>query len=236
MKRTPTGNIDLMALLQKREPLVDELRLCVSEVNGGLVALRHPLLYIVPYSDQMAAYANALFTQKQIEVERSLKSKRFVRYIDLHEPPYRAQALLEVVSELPEEVAAQCFVNHLINTENVSQVKEDWLEIIECIGYESLQSLLNDFDADELEIYRGVCLKEGEELDLSPEGVGLSWSTNREIGEWFARREFAGNCSYALITMKIGAKHALGPFKTRESEVIVPPWEIVHGSITEEYL
>lgn len=173
-------------LMNKKEPLVPELadHLCQTE---HWKMLHHPLLISVPYHEQMNAVHNYQFRLKKEKAQQFLAEKNWERYVFLHERPYRVPALREAIclglkTASPEfwELVSQIW----IDTENVHQEYRTWLNIWQMPGS---YTVMDDGERkalaalpDAVEIWRGVKCREAAQ--------GLSWTTDKEKAEWFARR------------------------------------------------
>ncbi|MDA8753836.1 hypothetical protein N9N24_05000, partial [Candidatus Marinimicrobia bacterium] len=115
------------------------------------------------------------------------------------------------------------------------------------IGYDFILSMLHKTDnthlmmdeeeqkvydelPDMVKVYRGVGLKDDEELETDDE-LGISWSISKEKGEWFSNRFW--NNGY-LIEGEVKKEHIYGYLNGRqEQEVIVEPRFIENIKITK---
>lgn len=84
--------LDFAELIKRQEPLHDDLKpyLCDSRTAWG-ACLKHPLLFAIPYTEQMNALYNAQYQAKKEEIDESRKRKDWSRYIWFHERPYRLE-------------------------------------------------------------------------------------------------------------------------------------------------
>jgi hypothetical protein len=119
------------------------------------------------------------------------------------------------------------------------------------IGYDFILSILEKTDnthlmmneeeqkvydelPDIVKVYRGIGLKEDEELDVWgwDEGLGISWTISKEKGEWFSNR-FMNKKRY-LIEGWVKKENIFGYLNGRkEEEVIVEPKFVGDREITE---
>lgn len=230
-------------IMQKNEPLSPELMPYLSD-KGAFMAIQHPLLYDVPFLG-LAALSNARFAINKYRAEQFLEAQDYLGYINIHEKPYRISALLEVYENLEEGVCIEAFLENFISSENVSQAKDDWIGLVEYMGVEAIQQHLDDNEMLEpvdlsspgkIEIFRGICLKDSEELSTFSEHIGLSWTTDYEVAVRFANRFKTEGTTPVIFTAEAPFDCVIGPFNTRgEMEVIILP-EYISDLIEVEYL
>ena len=87
---------------------------------------------------------------------------------------------------------------------------------------------------DVVKIYRGVNLKEGDELDTDDYSydMGISWTIDKERGEWFGNR-FKGNDCY-LLEGEVDKSDIFCYFNSRkENEVVIRPFDIRNLKVTK---
>ncbi len=232
-------------VLQKKEPLNPELMPYLAD-KSGFMAIQHPLFYDVPFFPGGEALANARFAINQYLAEQYLEAKDYLGYISVHERPYRIDALLEVYDKLDAEVCIEAFLEHFVDSENVSQAKGDWIGLIEYMGVEAIQEHLNDREMLEpvnlsnpgkIEVFRGVCLQDASEPSTHPKHIGLSWTTDYDVAERFANRFTTKESIPVIISTEVSIENVIGPFNTRdEMEVIILPEHIILEQIDVNYL
>lgn len=173
-------------LFHKKEPLVPELVPYVE--MHPFPVLRHPLIYSVPYAEQMNAYLNACFHQKQKAVLDALAQGLHSRYVFLHERPYRLDALADIAYELSDVEYWELARDVYQDSGNVEELSDGWSEILTAdrpgrnafMTAEEIE-LLEEMP-QELSIWRGANARE----DLEK---GFSWSIQRKVAVWFAQRD-----------------------------------------------
>lgn len=150
------------------------------EQNGPLgPMLRHPLVYeIALFHNGMA---NAQYAAKRERLAQAEASADWHSYIFLHERPHRFDALLQV-QEMAGTVPADLVRSVWMDSENVWQNYEDWLQVLEDAG--------NIMDEDDQAAFdklpTTITVYRGAQADLNEDG--LSWTLDRDRAAWFARR------------------------------------------------
>lgn len=194
------------------------------EATGPLgPMLRHPLVYQVPYFNP--GMANRALRNKREALSDALDRGDLGQVIWLHERAYRTEALVRYVVGTDDEgvplplagmdqetrdLAASVWVD----SENLGQVDDTWEALLRdpIPGRLTLASVEEQAEfaslSDPLTVYRGEI-----------EDGGYSWSLDRRIAEFFARR-FGDHHEIVQGTV---AKVDVFGFLTRrnESEVLV---------------
>lgn len=193
------------------------------ESGLGLPMLGHPLVHDIMPNNGLA---NRAYAAKKQALAEAIAAEDWHRVVFLHERPYRCEALIDYVlgrDDSTEEVLplsrdASQEVRDLVtdvwtDSENIHQHVEDWLTITSdwspgdplLLGSEEERA---EFDQlpDTLILWRGDC-----------DDGGWSWSLDRKVGEFFARR-FSAN--HTLLTGVVSKKYVLG-FITRRNEAEV---------------
>jgi hypothetical protein len=202
-------------LAETNEPLHQDL-VPYLEKDGALgPQLRHPLVYQVPLFSN--GRANAYYLQKKSDLIDAVLHRKYSRIIFLHERPYRLQAFLSMVNDLPDEKYWSLLASIWTDTENAWQNLEQWRELFN--SDRPQRERLMDRDEilalsslpDTVKIYRG-CQK-GINED------GISWTLKRDKAEWFATRLDKDG---VVLEKEIQKKDIIAVFTNRnEFEVIV---------------
>lgn len=214
------------------EELHEDLKPYLQETSNRWMALRHPLVYVVPWFDAQAKQANAMYAYKQGEIAVALAEKDWAGYIWLHERPYRPEALLEIADLMDDDDYWDAVRDVWIDTENLWQWGTKKLRrILEANRPGRAEGLMDDMERANLAqmtqrvtIYRGY-----------PQGgtrKGWSWTLNRRRAEWFANRYTAPGDARNVIETTIDKDDIIAVFHGRnEAEVIIDPRSIT-GPIT----
>jgi hypothetical protein len=80
------------------EPLDKALEPWIGDSILG-AALKHPLVFMVPYTPHHNKMANKALRYKREAIARALTSRQFGTVIFLHEKPYRIEALFDLACE-----------------------------------------------------------------------------------------------------------------------------------------
>jgi hypothetical protein len=162
------------------EPLHPDLE---AHYDGDLV--HHPLL-IGPYQPGDYHRANRSYLAKRECAERALRDRNWWQYVFTHERPYRVHALLRCRKaglrgrEYWEQLG-ECW----IDSENIRQNRRQWQRLWhvdddgrKCAMDERARAHLASLP-EQIEVYRG-CRRRND--------AGWSWTTDRDVAEWFACR------------------------------------------------
>jgi uncharacterized protein len=216
---------NIQAVLDRQEELNPDLVPYLGEVEVFGEALRHPLVFGVPYSETMNALYNEQYKAKCQYRDKAAEEKNWGRWIFIHEKPYRFQKLLELVDNvrLPDKEFWEIFGSCWTNTENMWQMESEIRELLE-FGYQNPHTMMEDeerklFDSlpDEFTVYRGHqgCNEEG-----------LSWTLSSWRARWFANRWGCDNGEVSVATCSKDV--VIGIFLGRgELEVGVLPEELL---------
>lgn len=227
MTEVPEDVKDLFALMEadRHADLLPELENYVYEMEGlgGMKALKHPLCFEVPFFSP--GQANRRYLQQSRILAEAEEASDWHTCIFVHERAYRTDALLKYVigvNDFDEPVHTLAtlepefrdYVRDVwTDSENIAQNIPIWNHIFDVPDDCGL--LLGDAEEfaelpDEITVYRGDC----------PDG-GWSWSTDRAIAEFFAKR---WNEGWPLLTGTVEKKYVFGYLTNRgESEIMVNP-------------
>lgn len=211
------GALDLARMAE--EPLASELEDWIEESELFGPSLKHPLVFQVPLG--IPGLANRALEQKKVMLARALEEQDWHAYVWIHERPYRFTALQALIYDhpLPEEDRLALIRDVWIDSENVWQHFDEWIEIFETTDGDGL--MLDDEKArlaalpDPVPVYRGATLEVNEE--------GLSWTLDPTRARWFARR-FNHKGSGVIIHATVSPGDIVALFEGRsEDEVIILP-------------
>jgi hypothetical protein len=211
------------------EELHPELAQNLTEIDGlGMPALKHPLIYSVPYMPPLNKMLNAGFAQKKRELADCLLNANLNKAVFLHERPYRLDAFKDWVgligSRVPNGVYWETVRQVWTDSENVHECWDDWLLVWR-----------GDFERHRLRDRRmATSLKDRRDLDKMPETlkvwhgeehperIGMSWTLSRDIAAWFARR--FGKKGGKLYEGKVARSDVIAYMTSRgEEEILVEP-------------
>lgn len=215
------GLMELAAL--HNEPLHPDLVPYMHDGDSNrFPILSHPLVHeLFPVSGMV----NRAYLHKKERLFEATANEDWHTVVFLHERPYRCEALIDYVlgryddgSVIPLDRNASQEVRDLVtdvwtDSENIHQHVEDWLTITS--DWESGDPLLlgseeerAEFDRlpETLTLWRGDC-----------DDGGWSWSLDRKVGEFFAKRWSA---NHALLTGTVNKRDVFG-FITRRNEAEV---------------
>lgn len=213
-----------MDLINLETNLVPELQkhLGILELHSRtLIALRHPLVYSVPYfpHKETDEILNKTFEHKRKHILECLENKNFDSYLWMHERPYRIDAFRKIEKLLEDEIYWKLLAAIFIDTENLFQNRTTWAKLLssnrsnkEALMDSEERRFLKDL-SNEVKVYRGVSHPQQK---IS---TGLSFTLDKEKAFWFANRWDRKGKVYSGLVKK---KSILAYFSGRgESEVVI---------------
>lgn len=205
------------------EKLLPELAEYLCTTSFG-PAIRHPLVYEVPYMEALAGMANQRYRAKVEALAEAHEARKWNTVIYLHERPWRLDAFLGIADQLSDDEYWNLLGDIWTDTENLWQNYDEWHEALmaergarEQIMAPEERAFL-DAQPDEFTIYRGYHT-EGDSGPLR----GYSWTLSREKAEWFGKRR-AADMTPMLATATIRRDDVIAYFNERgEDEIVVLP-------------
>lgn len=235
------------ALQRAGEPLSPELEPYLSEASSGMPALRHPLVYQVPYFSQLAWQANDQLAHKNQSLARARQEGDWHSFVFLHERPYRLRAFqaAEQLSDswagrhpLDDEAYWELLGDVYADTENFWQESLGWGKALrsgrphrECFMSRDERQAFRELP-DELVLYRGI---NGRARKRS-----WAWTLDRDRGIFFAHRlagirEMKGSRPPSLVTATASRSDAVGYLSRRgESEIVADPAHVTVTRLEED--
>ena len=184
--------------------------------------IKHPLLFwIGPVTPNMVDYINKGIEAKRETLDRAFKDKNWSRYIYAHERPYRIDAFEEVMDEMTDEQYWENLSSIWVDSESIGMEAERWRGLLQS-NRGSREFFMNADEKEEFStlperftVYRGYSRGDKEEF-------GMSWSTDRNVAEWFARR-FSNDRQDIIVEELEVSKDGVFAYMTRrgEAEIIL---------------
>lgn len=211
------------------EDLDIELSQYVEEDHLLGHVLRHPLVYHVPFFEEASRFAN-----QQLEAKRDLLNEKLNRQdisgaVFLFERPYRIDAFVEYEGELNDKEYWELLSTLWIDSENIPQNWSVWLDLITSDRAERRFFMTDEdwdqFDAlpQKISVFQGIneSLENDHKVNSSEE---ISWSTSREVAEFFAKR-FGGK---GIVIEKVINKEEVFAYLTArgEQEILIIEGEL----------
>lgn len=169
------------------EPLDDELESYVDETDTGLVCLRHPLVYSIPYAEHLNRILNQQLRYKQQALKRALAHRDWHTVIFLHERPWRLDALLQIQGRMGPRQYWETVESVWTDSENIADNEEEW-RIALASPYSCRWAIMDKTERrtlkalpDLVPVYRGARFPDAAR-------DGLSWTTLPDTAHWFAHR------------------------------------------------
>jgi len=242
-----TGEFDLAAILAEGEKGLDpELQEYVEHEGGSLgwPMLRHPLVYAIPYSPEMAGLYNRQLKAKRDAVEKALANDRVEHAVWLHERAWRLDAFLRLVvgidpdttppSECPSlwempEAHVSLAMNIWTDSENITSYRPWWEAL--WAPESARRKTFPDGTREVLTDDEGARLFFGlpEEFTVfkggDPNGDSfLSWTLDHETAEFFARRVSGNEKPRKVISRRLQKSQVFAVMGNRgEQEVLALP-------------
>lgn len=141
--------------------------------------IHHPLIIEIIYDENFNTMINQRFKRKEQEVALALHNKDYSRYLFLHERPYRANALNEILHVIPKEKYWDLVHSVYIDTENYYENKKFW-DMVFTSTFDVPEKYKLQTEEKEVLVYRGFSEKGAER--------GISWTLDKEVAMWFANR------------------------------------------------
>lgn len=225
---------ELQDLMSKQEPLSAELEYYLEENEDlGWPMLRHPLVFSVPHFDAMNALVNQRLREKKLAVNKARNTRRWDRFIFLHERPYRLDAFMSVEDILPDKKYWSLLGDIWTDSENIRQNMSEWRHLLSShrpcryamMQQEERNVIKHDLPG-EVTVYRG----------FPGRGIqhGFSWSTNPVVAKFFARRLAGKDEARNLVVGTVAKKDVIAYFDGRsEQEVVVLPENVTVTKLIE---
>lgn len=220
-----SSNDELMRLMTEPEPLCPELEAYIRPGPIGGLCIHSPFYIDLFYREGYAGLANRSFKVKREKAEEYRAQRLWNRYIFLRERPYRLDAFLEIEHELRPGERWKLLRDIWDDSENIHEFLTEWKrlwagprpDLRHLVMERNERQALAAMD-DVIPVYRGAERKQ----DLA----GLSWTTDRKRGIWFARRLLHRGQPW-LAEGTVSKAKVMGYFTGRnESEVVAFPADV----------
>jgi hypothetical protein len=218
-------------LINTTQDLHPDLREYIETTDElGWILLKHPLVFGVPYTEQLNALYNEQYRCKKERLKESEDKEKWDSYIYLHERPYRFNALYAVKDKIKDHQEYwQLLASVWTDSENLWQVQRLLSRLLdpsrpgrEAMMGEDERELLSSLP-DEFLIYRG---------HQKNNQKGYSWTLSFWKARWFAKRfqvhGYDGEVSYALCNKSKVIALLLG---RNEVEVAINPKNLKIGKV-----
>jgi hypothetical protein len=196
--------------------------------TAGMRALRHPLVFDVPYFG-LNGRLNNRYEVMKAEVDAALAEKNWAKVIFTHERPYRADILrahAQTIMDQDQKLFWSILGEVWTDTENFWQSLDEWRDMWGDMWsddeMEHRREAMDDSERAALDglpevitVYRGI--------SYLPQISGLSWSLDRDKAMWFARR-YRQTEHRVLLTGEVAKSDVLAHFLGRgEFEIVALP-------------
>lgn len=211
-------NKQISDLGHKIEDLHPDLLDYLDLTSGSFPMLRHPLVYLVPYSTGMNAFLNKQYEQKKNAIQNCLNQKDYHGYVFMHERPYRINAFLEVADKIVAYMYWEILGDIWIDSENIFRSKKLWRKALNS-KKPHRKYFMSDEDRitfyqmpNEITVYRGYTIGLNKQ--------GFSYSLSEEKARWFAERF---NREKACVSMRKVKKEDIFAYTSarNEDEIII---------------
>jgi hypothetical protein len=173
-------------MMQKKEPLLPELKKYIKHRGTHLAGVYHPLLFFQAFiSFDHAALCNFIFLEKQKKLEEFRRDKKYILAVFLYERPHRLDAFLEIIKGAPDTDYWECLGGMWADTEFPSNAVKVWLNLLTS-KRSKREMMMSDSDRkafaklpNEIKIFRGYAGRKWK---------GISWTLDEEKAVWFAKR------------------------------------------------
>jgi hypothetical protein len=166
--------------------------------------LKHPLIFQVPYLEQMNNWINLHYEQVKIRLARFEAAQDYEGVVFCHERAHRFEKLYEISPHLEEARFWKLFSSVWIDSENLWQFKH----LIHILLRQENSHLMMDEEEQEafaklptdITVYRG---------HQRPNKNGYSWTLDRDKATFFARRFRQPGAKVTKLTIPKAHAHAL---------------------------
>jgi hypothetical protein len=219
---------DYMRMMNSDEALCEELQDCVSDMDvNGWKAVRHPLVYSVPYFEREAAILNKRLAMKEKRLEEYLEAGKVEAAVFLYERPYRLQAFLDHADgTLSGKRYWELLAHVWTDSENVWQNLDVWENLLFEHKWDKSKYFMSHVERlefekmpDELTVYRGVRDQR--------HWKGFSWTVDLDKAVWFANRYKKAKGDGKIIKGVVKKSDVLGYKSARGESEIVCHWNKV---------
>lgn len=217
-----------------RKSLEDLLHTQVDlELDASMPMLRHPLVYSVPYMQQLNGFLNQQLKAKQKAIKEATENQNWGRFVFMHERAYRLEALHMVEDQINSKAELwQLLAEVWTDSENIFECIDVWADIFEDCNPKEARTMMNESEQgtfaalpELVVVYRGFTKK--------PAQAGYSWTTSIETASFFANRLLRTESDPRwIVSGAIMKTDILACFDGRgESEIVALP-----GSVTNQQL
>lgn len=165
-------------------PTVDldpELRIFLDEF-----ALRHPLVFGIPYVKAMNGHYNKVLEIKSADVRQASLEKNWVSYLYLHERPYRLNAFLMIMDRMTDPEYWDLLRHIWTDSENIWQNVRVWKRLLKSARPFSERFMDEEERAALAALPEKVTIYRGYQKKLNRNG--LSFTLDRAIAVKLGRR------------------------------------------------
>lgn len=215
---------DLAELLATQCPLDPRLAKYQRTIEG-MPVLQHPLVYGVPYMAEMNAVYNRALEAKLELLERYKQTGHYASCLTLYERPWRLNAFVSYCSHLTPDEYWRNLGWIYSDSENLYQNRSEWRRVLSA-GVPGREHMMCGEERAELAamperltVYRGCSVKDHS---------GFSWTLERSVAEWFARR-FKREEGMVVLTATVDRGDVIAYLTGRnEAEVIAMPEHVTY--------
>ena len=214
---------------QKREgePLDPELEMYLTETGFMGEALKHPLVFQVPFFPQLRYLANDMLAAKREALDKAKTDGNWSHAIYLHERPYRSNAFDAYKRHMDDATYWDILGDVYSDTENFWQESRRWARLL-ASGRPERDHFMNEADRehfaslpDELAVYRG--------FNGKGKAASWAWTLDKEIAAWFAKR--LNRVDYfkppTVVTGTVAKTDVIGYISSRhEDEIVADPKKV----------
>jgi hypothetical protein len=184
--------------------------------------LRHPLVFGVPYSEEMNNFYNKRYALMSEEIEKAINEGAIHRYVFMHERPYRLDAFVKCIANrvVSDTDYWELLGSAWIDSENIWQNQTIWRRLLKSPRPHKHTFMDEDdrkaFKAlpSQLTVYRGCRPGQNE--------AGMSWTLDRDKAVWFSIRYKSKGTSPHVLERTISKRKAFAYLGGRnESEIII---------------
>jgi hypothetical protein len=175
----------LAALIGAPEELDPELAECMTETRMFGMSIKHPLVFSIPHFPPLNGHLNRVLAQKRKMLDEATEAEDWHTYVFLHERPYRAEAFADIADQMDDAAYWDLLAIVWMESENIPQMQDVWDTLL-ADDRPGRENMMDDEERaalaalpDVVTVYQGHTTARDD---------GWSWTTDRTMAAWFARR------------------------------------------------
>jgi hypothetical protein len=179
-------NKEALKEAMKPQTLHEDMRTQIyTDKDTGWKCLKHPLVFGVPYAEEMNGTYNLQYKYKVEALDKARRGCDWSSYLFLHERPYRFSAFMDVADLMDDKSYWEMLASIWSDSENLWQFRDELTPLLNSDRPEKGAMM----DEDEREFLASlpdtICVYRGHQRINK---MGHSWTMSYWKARWFAER------------------------------------------------